>query len=114
MNSYEKQLSLSEKRTKEHNIWRNDIYLQLPSIAMRVFAIRNLYYYGCGFHYELEKTLGKIISFINDKEHIIEQYNIVIEKEIFNSFIKTLEAAEFSAANNGVPTMSTLANIAYD
>lgn len=45
--------------------WRAHLYYHLPSLAKRVFALRDFFYTGCGFHYDLEAELGYVIAKVN-------------------------------------------------
>lgn len=84
-----------EKKLTDFNNWRKEIGELLPSLATRVFALRNKMYYGCGFHWALEKDLGYIINVMNDfnKGYRDIMERIVVEVR-YESFLKTLEKAE--------------------
>ena len=84
-----------EKKLTDFNNWRKEIGELLPSLATRVFALRNKMYYGCGFHWALEKDLGYIINVMNDFD---KGYRDIMERIVvevrYESFLKTLEKAE--------------------
>lgn len=84
-----------EKRLKEFNKWRKEKSKELPSLANRVFALRNKMYYGCGFHWSLEKDLGYIISVMNDFDSGYRDFakRIVVEVR-YRHFIEQIEKAE--------------------
>lgn len=46
--------------------WRKKVNSSLPALAIRIFDLRLRGYIGCGFHWYMEKELGKVIFKIND------------------------------------------------
>lgn len=50
---------------KKYTKWRKRVNKGLPALANRVFALRGTSYLGCGFHYDLERQLGNLISGVN-------------------------------------------------
>lgn len=62
---------MTESESYEHNSikkytkWRKRVNKGLPALANRVFALRGTGYIGCGFHYDLERQLGNLISGVN-------------------------------------------------
>lgn len=94
-----------EQKVKDFNNWRKEIGKLLPSLAIRVFALRNKMYYGCGFHWALEKDLGFIINVMNDfdKDYRKMAERIVIEVR-YENFLQKLERAE----SNVDPTLTLI------
>ena len=54
------------KENKKFDAWRNRANKGMPELAHRVFALRNKFYTGCGYHYGLEYELGRCIARLND------------------------------------------------
>ena len=83
------------KRLREFNEWRKDKAKELPSLANRVFALRDKGYMGCGFHWALEKELGYIISVMNDFDR---RYNKMTDRVVvevrYKMFVENIEKAE--------------------
>lgn len=76
--------------------WRKRVNKRLPGIAARIFALREVAYSGFGYHWELERRLGNIISLINDYDriyHITDQ--VGIEVSVYMLF-KDVDKAEKS------------------
>lgn len=46
--------------------WRNRAVNSMPSLAARVFALRDKFYIGCGFHWGLEKDFGVCLFRLNN------------------------------------------------
>lgn len=59
-------MSSIEYELEKYNNWRKRANEHLPSLARRVFALRYVHYNGCGFHWGMERTLGYLISKMND------------------------------------------------
>jgi len=66
---------------KEFTKWRRRVNKSLPALANRIFALRGTGYKGCGFHYDLERQLGNLISGVNrtDREAFELTYRIALE-----------------------------------
>ena len=71
------------KESKRFNAWRDRAVDQLPSLSKRVFGLRHRTYEGCGFHYDLEKTLGFLIWRLND----FQSYPLDLREMIAHSAI---------------------------
>lgn len=62
---------MTDSELYEHNSvkkyikWRQRVNKGLPSLANRIFSLRGTGYMGCGFHYDLERQLGNLISGVN-------------------------------------------------
>lgn len=82
--------------------WRQRVIERLPTLATRVFALREKFYMGCGFHWGLEKELGTVISRLNnyDENYYHGQEGIsnrVILEVTVEGLHKRLREAEDSA-----------------
>ncbi len=86
-----------KKSLKEHYAWRKRANRQLPKIAERVFALRKRFYSGCGFHYGMERELGKAIAMVNDFTSVLTLDKIVLEKIVVEALFKNVKEAEKSA-----------------
>jgi hypothetical protein len=88
-----------EKKREDRKFqeWRRNVKAHLPNLSQRIFALRGINYYGCGFHYQLEADLGKVIYEINnvsseyyhDKEYMINRIilNVLVES-LFDRLIE--------------------------
>lgn len=74
---------------------KSEMAKQMPEFAARVFALRGKRYMGSGFHYELEKQMGRVMWKVNS-HGFSEDYVEMIEELNIKRFIDTLEAAEWS------------------
>jgi hypothetical protein len=48
------------------NKWRARTCNTIPALATRVFALRDVYYLGCGYHWNMERSLGVCLARLND------------------------------------------------
>lgn len=67
---------------KEYKKWRERAKKGLPALAVRVFALREKSYIGCGFHYDLEAQLGWMIFILNSPDHFAKDFPTAIIQEI--------------------------------
>jgi hypothetical protein len=94
-----------EKKVRDFNEWRKEIGKLLPSLANRVFALRNKMYYGCGFHWALEKDLGWIINVMNDFDKSYrDMMERIVVKVRYDNFLQTLEKAESNEIDHATMT----------
>jgi len=85
----------NSRETKKFNRWRKDIGKTLPELSTRVFNLRGTGYTGCGFHWGLEKDLGKIISTMNDFDRSYSDWSLRQTVEVvYECFIERLEEIE--------------------
>lgn len=56
---------MSVKVGNEFTKWRARVADSMPTIAARVFALRDKMYAGCVFHYGMEKELGVCLAGLN-------------------------------------------------
>ena len=79
---------------KKYNNWRKRAIKRLPEIANKVFNLRNKLYVGCGFHWSLEKDLGKCIHDLqNYNEYPNETIKLIIQLN-FESLIENITKIE--------------------
>lgn len=53
-------------RPNAPNAWRKRAARNMPALATRIFALRDKMYQGCGFHWCMERDLGRLIARLND------------------------------------------------
>jgi hypothetical protein len=97
--------AVQQKVKREFKAYLKGIAARLPELSARTFALRDKMYSGCGFHWSLERSLGKLIVAANDYEN--GDYwkegrdgmaaRIMVEVG-FETFIESLEEFEKSAA----------------
>lgn len=56
-----REAAIQREEDRDFERWKTKIKKRLPELAQRVFALRNEHYNGCGFHYDLETKLGRVI-----------------------------------------------------
>ena len=89
---------MPEARRDEHYVWREKVSKHLPELSARIFALRGKMYAGCGFDYDLEYKLGRLISNVNNFQgNTPNMMGAMIEKIVFKEILKTLIRNEFSA-----------------
>lgn len=97
----------TEKQFREFDAWRERVRESLPDTAQRVFALRGRGYFGCGFHWYMEKELGRVIHDLNNHDRswrsVADQITVqFLTQSLFNSLVK----AEKSALTAGNQTPS--------
>ncbi len=85
------------KSLKEHYAWRKRVNKSLPKLADRVFTLRSRFYSGCGFHYGMEKNLGRAIAQNNDYDSHLTWDRMILEKVILEQLYQSVKEAEKSA-----------------
>lgn len=55
-----------EAELKKFDAWRKAQNATVPALAARVFALRGRMYAGAGFHWGMERHLGKVLALLND------------------------------------------------
>ena len=97
------------KANKDFNDWRSKQAKMIPELAARIFALRNRFYMGCGFHWSIEKRLGGIIHGLNDydsdyyhtEEGLAKQIVLEVSIEaLYKDVLKAEESAEELAKKN--------------
>lgn len=83
----------NDDNVKEYIKWRERVARNLPSISIRVFALRKQSYSGCGFHYSLERQLGIAISNVQNVNHeAFESMQMILTKlvvtQLYNDVTK--------------------------
>lgn len=92
----------------EYEVWREMARNTLMiNLAPRIYNLSNCFYMGCGFHYSLEKDLGKQINNLaigynninmNDFDRIDDIYaSIMINQVNFEILCEGVIEAEYSA-----------------
>lgn len=92
---------LDHQKASAHYAWRKEINKTLPELASRVFALRQGGYSGSGFHYNMEKTLGRVIAMVNNYDDPLELHTPITDKVIYEGLIEDIQKAEWSLAHNG-------------
>ena len=97
------------KECEEYDQWRRrTMHNILTNLAPRVAALGRSFYSGCGFHYDKEAQLGKIITALsvcyqwsaNHCEKIQEQrISMITNKVLVEGLFKDCAEAEKSAKN---------------
>ena len=81
---------------KWFDAWRTRAINAMPSVATRVFALRNKGYCGYGFHYSLEKLLGTCIRDLSDLEnpeyYYAEPRNVIAHRIVLRLLVRELFA----------------------
>lgn len=96
----EKAVSVAEaerQELKKFNAWRKRVKKKLPDLANRVFALRGRHYMGCGFHWSMEKTLGRVILDINNFDKRFDMPDQVVCRVIVAGLFEEVVKAEKSA-----------------
>lgn len=81
------------RNDKEFDSYRNRIVSRLPMYAELVFSFRGVGYMGCGFHYDLEKKLGIVISM---SQNVSRLYSADKKKRIMNRILFRVIVMELS------------------
>jgi hypothetical protein len=94
-----------QKEIKAFVKWKNRINKNIPELAKRVFDLRGKSYNGCGFSYDLEGKLGKVINIINDYDrnyyHGKEGKGLrIVSKVIVEGLFKQLATIEKEIRGN--------------
>jgi len=93
-----------ERELEKYDKWRIRANKHLPELARRVFALRNVHYNGCGFHWGMERTLGFLIWKMSDFDDCqidpkdVLMRHIVLEVKM-NGLFKNIVAAEKSTTH---------------
>lgn len=88
------------KRDREYEEWVKKQLVIIPELASRVFALRNKPYMGCGFHYDMEKRLGDVISRLNNVDYYQNPNEIfmfrICTEVLLKALLKSVAEAEAS------------------
>lgn len=89
---------MEEQANKLYNQieWRKKIREELPKLAIRIFALRNKSYNGCGFHYSLEKLIGYLLWKANNFDKSIEATDSAILEVIYEDLCERVSEIETS------------------
>jgi hypothetical protein len=75
----------------------------LPDLAMRIFQLRGKFYPGCGCHYALECSLGRLLAECNafgERKQICLESQILLEV-LYESLLQQVKEAEEGLLPNG-------------
>lgn len=79
----------------KYTSWRKEVNKKLPDLSQRVFALRKGGYTGCGFHYDLEATLGKVIHMVNSSNEFPKELpDILLQEVIYEGLLDSIKKAE--------------------
>ena len=83
---------LEKKDADKYYEWLKEIQKQLPALSKRIFDLREKFYMGCGFHWYLERQLGKVIALANDYyDKDVEWTDVILYKVVFEQFLKAFQ-----------------------
>lgn len=82
---------------KERRKWQRRVAKGLPALSVRVFALREVMYPGCGFHYGMERSLGRVIALANDYDRRFDVADAIIDQVLVESLYREVAAAEASS-----------------
>ncbi|RYD40917.1 MAG: hypothetical protein EOP83_34625 [Verrucomicrobiaceae bacterium] len=85
-----------KERQQASERWRREQAKLLPDLTRRVFALREVTYSGCGFHYALEASLGRLITGIMQYDSVLtvaERISLEIGIEMLIEKIGEAEAS---------------------
>lgn len=86
---------MEHQERKRYEKWRKRAVKQLPKVSARVFAARQIFYNGCGFHYGLEKKLGYCIWRMNNHDdYPKEWWDVMLIQMAFAEIFKELQRIE--------------------
>ena len=90
---HERKLLTQERRNKLRDV--------LPSLAIRVFALRGTSYKGSGFHYAMEKTVGGLLYRTNNFDEAYSWDNAVIDEVVYEELVEQVTKIEAELASRG-------------
>lgn len=108
------------QRDNEFTTWRRRTNDGIPALASRIFALRERMYMGCGFHWSMEHTLGRILAMLNDfdnggfyntREAIALQIALQVATERLYASVAQAEANadEWARQHNAISTVDHMA-----
>jgi len=78
--------------------WMRRTARSLPMLAQRIFALRDIAYAGCGFHYALEHDLGRAFCMFNDYVSPMTTSRMITMEVHMEELYREVKKAEVSAA----------------
>jgi hypothetical protein len=66
----------------------------VPALAIRVFALRQKNYPGCGFHYGLVKTVGGLLYRLNNFDESYKWLDLLVDKILYEELVDDVTKAE--------------------
>ena len=95
---------------EKYNAWAADAKrVLLTDLSLRIYALSQSGYWGCGFHYDLEQTFGKLVARLslpaqfsaNHADKIPnERITMIITKVNFEHLVEQIEEAEWSVGKS--------------
>jgi len=86
-----------DEQRKKYRKWQHRVRAGLPKLASRVFALRAVSYPGYGFHYGMERSLGRVIALVSDYGRYLDAADIVIDQIVVADLYRDVAKAEASA-----------------
>lgn len=82
---------------REWQAWRKRSAKAIPALANRVFALREVRYPGCGFHWAMEHSLGHLIASLNDYDRAFSLADRLVTEVLLEELHRDVARAEGSA-----------------
>ena len=73
---------------------RRELADKLPTLSVRVFALKGRHYQGCGFHWCLVKDLGGLMLRLNDYDNPFSEENLLVLEVIYEDLLDRVGKAE--------------------
>lgn len=89
---------LKPEQAKAFHEWQRKVQEQLPELANRVFALRGKMYTGCGFHYSMERQLGRAIIAAHPSNEYPTIFSEISDRLAVEMLFNDVKKAEKSAA----------------
>lgn len=84
-------------RTDKAESWRRRTLKGMPALAARVFALRGVAYQGHGFHWALEREMGRVLARLNDYDSPFGVAVQITTEVIVENLYRDVSRAEGSA-----------------
>ena len=80
---------------RKHAAWCKKVNRRMPDLFLRVFALRQKPYAGCGAHYTLEKLAGRVLRDLQEPSTDIADHLIteILVEDLFNTLVKAERSA---------------------
>lgn len=82
---------------KQHQEGRKVLATKMPDLAVRVFALDDASYPGCGFH-SMIKTLGLLLQKLNDYDNPFTVDDMISCDVVYEELEQSVSNAEMSQA----------------
>ena len=73
---------------------RRELQNKLPAVAMRVFALRGKPYQGHGYHWGMEKSIGYLLSKVNDYDSKFDHMDQMTMEILYEELLERVDTAE--------------------